>query len=58
VQFEQHWVKDLERWFPEGIDTIGLILIKVAARTIEYWDGEDNGRIEMTTVDAVEGHKV
>nr|WP_237681318.1 pyridoxamine 5'-phosphate oxidase family protein [Agrobacterium tumefaciens] len=58
VQFEQHWVKDLERWFPEGIGTAGLILIRVAARTIEYWDGEDNGRIEMTTVDAVEGRKV
>lgn len=46
AQFEKHWVKDLERWFPEGIDTPGLILIKVSARAIEYWDGEDNGRME------------
>ena len=46
AQFEAHWVKDLDRWFPEGIDTPRIVLIRVSARTIEYWDGEDNGRIE------------
>ncbi len=51
--FEEHWVKDLERWFPQGIDTPGIVLIKVSAKTIEYWDGEDNGRIDMPAVDAV-----
>lgn len=57
-QFEAHWVKDLERWFPEGIDTPGIVLIKVSARSIEYWDGEENGRIERTAVDAVAGGAV
>lgn len=51
--FEKHWVKDLDRWFPKGIDTVGILLIKVSARAVEYWDGEDNGRIEMSSVDAV-----
>lgn len=47
AQFETHWVKELERWFPEGIDTAGMVLIKVSATEIQYWDGEDNGRIPL-----------
>jgi general stress protein 26 len=43
--FEAHWVPGLERWFPEGIDTPGIVLIKVHASKIEYWDGEENGEI-------------
>jgi general stress protein 26 len=58
AEFREHWAKDLERWFPDGIDTPGLVLIKVSARTIEYWDGEDNGRIELSAVDAVAGGAV
>lgn len=46
-QFEAHWVSDLGRWFPEGIDTPGILLIKVSAIEIEYWDGEENGRISL-----------
>ncbi|WP_105429500.1 pyridoxamine 5'-phosphate oxidase family protein [Neorhizobium sp. T6_25] len=46
-EFEAHWVKDLDRWFPEGIDTPGIVLIKVSASEIQYWDGEDNGRIPL-----------
>ncbi len=42
AQFEKHWVPDLERWFEDGVDTPGLVLIKVHASRIEYWDGEDN----------------
>ncbi|WP_294294581.1 pyridoxamine 5'-phosphate oxidase family protein [uncultured Sphingomonas sp.] len=43
--FEAHWVKDLERWFEQGTDTPGLVLIKVHADRIHYWDGEDQGEI-------------
>lgn len=53
AQFEEHWVKDLDRWFPHGIDTPGIVLIKVAARSVEYWDGEENARIDMSFTDAV-----
>ena len=52
TQFEAHWVKDLDRWFPEGIDTPGIVLIRVSARTIEYWDGEDNGILKVNSVAA------
>lgn len=52
AQFEKHWVKGLDRWFPEGIDTPGILLVKVSARAIEYWDGEDNGQIDVSARDA------
>ncbi|MGE7368676.1 pyridoxamine 5'-phosphate oxidase family protein [Neorhizobium sp. NPDC001467] len=53
AQFEKHWVKDLDRWFPQGIDTPGILLIKVSAKAIEYWDGEENSRIDVSSTSAV-----
>jgi general stress protein 26 len=47
AEFERHWVKDLEMWFTDGIDTPGLVLIKVQAGRIEYWDGEENDVIAV-----------
>jgi general stress protein 26 len=35
---EQLWSKPLETWFPDGLDTPGLALIKVHGDTAEYWD--------------------
>lgn len=46
-QFEAHWVSDLDRWFPDGIETPGIVLVKVSAESIEYWDGEENGRLTL-----------
>ncbi len=45
--FEQHWTKDLEIWFKDGIDTPGLVLIKVHATRIHYWHGMDEGEIRL-----------
>ena len=45
AQFEAHWTKSLERWFPQGTDTPGMILIKVRAERIRYWDGEEQGEL-------------
>ena len=42
AMFEDHWSSGLERWFPEGTETPGLVLIKVSAASIRYWDGEEN----------------
>ncbi|MET0361812.1 MAG: pyridoxamine 5'-phosphate oxidase family protein [Sphingobium sp.] len=44
-QFEAHWNSDLERWFTDGVDTDGLVLIKVHAERAHYWDGEDEGEL-------------
>ena len=45
AQFEAHWTKSLNRWFPQGTDTPGMILIKVHAERIRYWDGEEEGEL-------------
>ena len=44
-RFAEHWDKSLDRWFEQGIDTPGLVLIEVDARRIHYWDGEDEGEV-------------
>ncbi|MBA9033132.1 pyridoxamine 5'-phosphate oxidase family protein [Rhizobium leguminosarum] len=44
---EEHWIPDLERWFPDGVDTPGIVLIKVSASSIRYWDGEENGEVVL-----------
>lgn len=43
--FEAHWNPDLDRWFEQGVDTPGLVLIRVRADRIHYWDGEDGGEV-------------
>jgi len=46
-RFEEHWSKDLDAWFKQGIDTPGLTLIKVAAERVHYWDGYEEGEVEV-----------
>ncbi|MGU3497159.1 pyridoxamine 5'-phosphate oxidase family protein [Xanthobacteraceae bacterium A53D] len=45
AQFEAHWTKDLDYWFEQGPDTPGVVLIRVHASRIHYWDGHDEGEI-------------
>ena len=52
ARFAEHWQKELDRWFPQGIDTPGLTMIEVAARRIHYWDGEDEGEVALPGVAA------
>jgi len=47
AEFEKHWTKGLDRWFPQGVDTTGLVLIKVHAQRIHYWNGEDEGELPL-----------
>ncbi|NTJ43903.1 pyridoxamine 5'-phosphate oxidase family protein [Agrobacterium larrymoorei] len=47
ARFEEHWTSELDRWFPDGVGTPGVVLVQVNARTIEYWDGEDNGTVSL-----------
>ena len=46
-RFAERWNSDLERWFAQGVDTPGLVLLKVHARRIHYWDGTDEGEIVL-----------
>ena len=54
-EFDAHWTSGLDRWFPQGADTPRIVLIKVSARTIEFWDGEENGKIELASDAAMRG---
>ncbi|GAC1408563.1 MAG: pyridoxamine 5'-phosphate oxidase family protein [Novosphingobium sp.] len=36
AQFAAHWHKSLERWYQQGIDTPGLLLVRVRATRIHY----------------------
>ena len=47
ARFEEHWTKDLDDWFEDGADTDGLVMIKVHADRVHYWDGEDNGEVRV-----------
>ena len=47
ASFEAHWNKDLEFWFEDGVDTPGLVLIRVHASRIHYWNGRDEGEIRV-----------
>ena len=47
ARFEAHWTKDLDRWFPQGVDSPDLVLIKVRADHAHYWDGEDEGEVAV-----------
>jgi len=47
ASFQDHWTGDLDQWFEQGVDTPGLVMIKVRAERIHYWDGEDNGEVRV-----------
>ena len=46
-EMEEHWNKDLEKWFEEGLDTPGIVMIHVEASRIRYWEGGEQGEIEV-----------
>lgn len=45
--FKQHWTSDLDKWFDNGVDTPGIVLIKVKAKRITYWKGREEGEVEL-----------
>ncbi|GGF67733.1 hypothetical protein GCM10007301_29320 [Azorhizobium oxalatiphilum] len=47
TQFEAHWTEDLDYWFEQGPDTPGVVLIRVRASRIHYWDGRHEGDITV-----------
>ena len=48
ARFEEHWHKELDAWFKQGVDTPGLTLVKVHAERLHYWDGYDSGELDLT----------
>ncbi|MCJ8518655.1 general stress protein 26 [Pseudorhizobium tarimense] len=46
--FKEHWNADLDKWFENGIDTPGVVMIRVDATRLHYWDGMDEGEIVLS----------
>lgn len=44
---ERHWTSDLDKWFDNGVDTAGIVLIKVTAKRVTYWKGSEVGEVEI-----------
>jgi general stress protein 26 len=45
--FQQHWTSDLDNWFENGVDTPGIVLIKVKATRATYWKGCEEGEVDL-----------
>lgn len=44
---EELWNPLLKAWFPDGLETPGLTLIKVNADSAEYWDSPNSKAIQL-----------
>lgn len=44
---EELWSPLLKAWFPEGLETEGLTLLKVHADSGEYWDAPNSKAIQL-----------
>lgn len=40
---KEKWIEGLDQWFPEGVDTAGICLIKVRASRVRFWHKEEEG---------------
>jgi len=42
AKIEEHWKPQLKAWFPEGVDTPDIALLKVTVERAEYWDSSQS----------------
>lgn len=42
AKIEQLWQPPLRAWFPEGVETPDIALLKVSVERAEYWDGSQS----------------
>jgi general stress protein 26 len=47
-RFAEHWTREMDDYFKQGADTPDLVLIKVTAERMHYWDSGDEGEIVVT----------
>ncbi len=40
---KEKWIDSLQQWFPEGIETKGICLLKVTAKRVTFWHKEEEG---------------
>lgn len=46
AKLEEYWSAGVDAWFPDGIDTPGVALLKVEAESAQYWEAS-GGPIKM-----------
>lgn len=49
---EEHWVPSLRVWYPDGLETRGLTMIKAKATRIHYWAGLEEGEYKPRSTKA------
>ena len=42
AKIEELWKPQLRAWFPEGVETPDIALLKVSVERAEYWDGSQS----------------
>jgi Uncharacterized stress protein (general stress protein 26) len=47
ARYAEHWTKDLDHWFEQGVGTPDLVMIRVHADRIHYWNGSDEGEVPL-----------
>jgi general stress protein 26 len=47
ARIKQLWNPMVAAWFPNGVDDPHLVLVRVAARTVQYWDSNANRMVHM-----------
>lgn len=47
ARFAAHWTPGLDRWFEQGVETPGIVMIRVHAKRIHYWNGAEQGEITL-----------
>lgn len=45
--FQRHWNSDLDKWFEQGIETPGLVLIRVNAKRLTCWNGREEFDVKL-----------
>lgn len=46
-KLEEHWLDELKQWFPEGVNTAGIVMIHVKANRLKYWQNEEEGEVKL-----------
>jgi general stress protein 26 len=46
-RIRQLWNPIVAAWFPNGVDDPHVVLVRVATRTVHYWDSKDNTMTQM-----------
>ena len=46
-RISQLWNPMVAAWFPNGVDDPHVVLVRVAARTVHFWDSNDNKVTQM-----------